>query len=154
MTESDVVQYLQQSYEGLVIAGGEGNTFVMYDPGRQLPESKRFPFITVMTNDLNDRASNLDRPGAFRVNIEVRKQTFDGLFGDVAFPDEPFSAPAGFDYKEFNVLMPHPVYGRQHWVCILNPDEHKWEQTLPLIAEAYDRAKARHAVLTKAPAAM
>jgi hypothetical protein len=33
--------------------------------------------------------------------------------------------------------MPHPVYGRNHWVCVLNPSDSTFESVKPLLAEAY-----------------
>ncbi len=40
------------------------------------------PFTTIATADNEgDRVSNLDRPGVFRLNIGVSKQTFQVLFG-------------------------------------------------------------------------
>jgi len=41
--------------------------------------------------------------------------------------------------------MPHPVYGRNHWVCVLNPSEATFETLKPLLREAYDRAVERYA---------
>ena len=41
--------------------------------------------------------------------------------------------------------MPHPVYGRNHWVCVLNPGEATFETLKPLLQEAYDRAVERYA---------
>ena len=40
--------------------------------------------------------------------------------------------------------MPHPVYGRNHRVCVLNPSEATFEALQPLLREAYGRAVQRH----------
>jgi Family of unknown function (DUF6194) len=55
-----------------------GDTFFICDPDRNLDEPRRFPFATIVTKDYGDfdNASNLDRPGMFRLNIGVSKQTF------------------------------------------------------------------------------
>lgn len=34
--------------------------------------------------------------------------------------------------------MPHPVYGRMHWICVLNPSEATFEKIKPLLAQAYE----------------
>ena len=39
--------------------------------------------------------------------------------------------------------MPHPVYRRNHWVCVLNPSEKTFEKLKPLLAEAYAIAVRR-----------
>ncbi|HYR54105.1 MAG TPA: DUF6194 family protein [Methylomirabilota bacterium] len=80
-----------------------------------------------------DNASKLDRPGVFRLNIGVSRKTFDPLF-----PEE-----VDHDFTALDVLMPHPVYGRNHWVCVLNPSDATFEKLKPLLAEAHDTAFRR-----------
>jgi hypothetical protein len=41
--------------------------------------------------------------------------------------------------------MPHPVYGKMYWVCVLNPSAATFEAVKPLLAEAYQAAAGRHA---------
>ena len=112
-----------------------GDTFFIYDPERNLEGARRFPFVTIVTKDYGDfdAASNLDRPGVFRLNIGVSKETFQSLFvGD----DE-------HDFTALDRLMPHPVYGRNHWVCVLNPSEQTFEALKPLLQEAHEIAAKR-----------
>jgi hypothetical protein len=113
-----------------------GDTFFVYDPHRTLEGSKRFPFATIVTKDYGDfdNASKLDRPGVFRLNIGVSNETYASLVG----------AGAEHDYTTLDQLMPHPVYGRNHWVCVLNPSEATFETLKPLLQEAYDRAVQRY----------
>jgi hypothetical protein len=113
-----------------------GDTFFIYDPRRTLEGSKRFPFATIVTKDYGDfdNASKLDRPSVFRLNIGVSKETCGSLF----------DAGAEHDYTTLDQLMPHPVYGRNHWVCVLNPSEATFETLKPLLQEAYDRAVERY----------
>ncbi len=40
--------------------------------------------------------------------------------------------------------MPHPVYGRQYWVCVINPSVATFAALQPLIAEAYALAVAKY----------
>ncbi|HSS62230.1 MAG TPA: DUF6194 family protein [Candidatus Limnocylindrales bacterium] len=112
-----------------------GDTFFIYDPNREFEGPRRFPFATIVIKDYGDfdNASQLDRPGVFRLNIGVSKETFVRLF-----PDEN-----DHDFTALDVLMPHPVYGKNHWVCILNPSDASFEKLGPLLAEAYEIAVKR-----------
>jgi hypothetical protein len=112
-----------------------GDTFFIYDPGRDLPEKRRFPFATIVTQDYGefDNASQLDRAGVFRLNIGVSKETYAALFGN----------EAQHDFSALDRLMPHPVYGRNHFVCVLNPSDATFESVKPLVVEAYEIAVKR-----------
>jgi hypothetical protein len=61
-----------------------GDTFFIHDPERNLEGSRRFPFATIVTQDYGDfdDKSNLNRPGVFRLNVGVSKETFRKLFAD------------------------------------------------------------------------
>jgi hypothetical protein len=50
---------------------------------------------------------------------------------------------ANWDFTALDTLMPHPVYGRMHWVCVLNPRKGTFETIKPLLAEAYEIDVAR-----------
>ena len=39
--------------------------------------------------------------------------------------------------------MPHPVYGPNHFVCVLNPGDTTFETVKPLLREAYEIAVKR-----------
>ena len=88
-----------------------------------------------MTKDYGefDNASNLDRPGVFRLNIGVSKETFAKLF----------PTDGEHDLPAIDRLMPHPVYGRNHFVCVLNPSDSTFESVKPLLKEAHAIAVAR-----------
>jgi hypothetical protein len=90
-------------------------------PNRDIDPKHRFPFATIVTKDYGDfdASSNLNRPGVFRLNIGLSKQTFQTMFGHAAESVNNGS----FDFTALNQIMPHPVYAAQHWVCILNPSE-------------------------------
>ena len=97
------------------------------------------PFATIATADYEyDRVSNLDRPGVFRLNIGVSKQTFQALFGtgkvDVS----------AYDFTALDKIMPHPEYAAQNFVCVLSPSDLTLERVRALLAEAYELAVRRH----------
>jgi hypothetical protein len=39
--------------------------------------------------------------------------------------------------------MPHPIYGRNHFVCVLNPSDETFESLKALLEEAYKIAAGR-----------
>ena len=121
MDESAIVRYISETFEGVEVTA-EGDYYFFYDPERM------FPFATLVTGDRHDQFSNLDRPGVFRLNVGVSKQTFRSLFGE---------KPEGHDFAALDRLMPHPVYGKMYWLCVLNPSAETFEAVKPLLAEAY-----------------
>jgi hypothetical protein len=145
MDERVVSQYIVETFEGVDrIVSGDG-TFFIYDPDRDLDPARTFPFATLVTSDAYDQASNLDRPSVFRLNVGVSRETFNALFGaDTAAPDADETAETSYDYTALDRLMPHPVYAREHWVCVLNPSTETFESVRPLLAEAHARAVRRH----------
>jgi hypothetical protein len=148
MTESEIVRYVTESLGGVdvVVASEEngapevswGDTFFFYDPEGDIPADRRFPFATIVTQDYGDfdAKSQLDRPGVFRVNMCVSKETFDGLFGGQDLDAHDFAA--------LDTPIPHPVYGPQSWVSVLNPGPATSDLVRRLLAEAHERAAARH----------
>ncbi|WP_437332595.1 DUF6194 family protein [Sorangium sp. So ce394] len=161
MDEVAIARYIADTFAGVDVerpeAGGSapelawGDTFFIYDPERNLEPKHRFPFATIVTKDYGDfdRASNLDRPGVFRLNIGVGKDTYRALFG--APPPAPGQAGAeslanaGHDFTALDRIMPHPVYAPQSWVCVLNPSDATFEAVRPLLADAYELAVRRRA---------
>jgi predicted DNA-binding protein (MmcQ/YjbR family) len=123
MDETSITEYIVGAFEGVdVVAAGPG-TFFSLDPERHWPN-----FATIVTSDEYDQASNLDRPGVYRLNIGVSGATFRSRF----------DSESTHDLTELDRLMPHPVYARQHWVSILNPTDATFETVVkPLLQEAH-----------------
>jgi hypothetical protein len=125
---------LLERYPETVVAEALGATFFSLD------ESHWPNYATIVTTDEHDvgAPSNLARPGAFRLNIGVGRETFERLVGAM---DQP-------DYAAYDRILPHPVYAKQRWVSILNPSDATFRDVvLPLIDEAHDRlasTRARH----------
>jgi hypothetical protein len=153
MDQASIIQYVTDTFAGVDVVRPEerggpeiahGDTFFIYDPERNLPPTDQLPFATIVTKDYGDfdRASNLDRPGVFRLNVGVEKESFRALFGHAPSG----GADAGYDFTALDRLMPHPVYAAQCWVSILNPGDATFQQQVrPLLAKAYELATARHA---------
>ena len=123
-----------------------GDSFVYYDPPGAEPEppERRWPFATLVVHDYAgfDQSSRLDREGVFRVNVNVGKGRFEELVG---YPPSQHAERRGdHDYTELDVLLPHPEYGQQAWVCVVSPGSATADLVRTLLAEARDRAAARH----------
>jgi hypothetical protein len=150
MDQDAIIRYIAETFAGLEIVRptdgmGVGDTFLYYDPQRDLDPAHRLPFATIVTKDYGeyDNTSQLDRPGVFRLNIGVGRDTFRALFGYA--PGEAGTENADIDYAALDTLMPHPVYAPQLWVCVLNPSPATFESVKPLLAEAYSIVAARYA---------
>ena len=132
MDETSIAQYIADTFAGVETDFNFGYTFFFYGPDHMLP------FATIATADYEyDRVSNLDRPGVFRLNIGVSKQTFQTLFGtgkvDVS----------AYDFTALDKIMPHPEYAAQNFVCVLSPSDLTLERVRALLAEAYELAVRR-----------
>ena len=97
-------------------------------------------FATLASSDNEyDAVSQLDRPGVFRLNIGVSRETFRGLFGVEKIDS------GDYDFTALDRIMPHPVYAAQWFVCVLNPGDATLEKVKQLLAEAYEIAARRQA---------
>jgi hypothetical protein len=151
MNESEISQYITGTFEGVDVVVASGDSFFFYNPDSNIPPDHRFPFVTLVTSDINDQFSNLNRPSVFRLNIGIGKQTFHSLFGEALRPSGRNSAAESgdtshdYDFTTLDQLMPHPVYGRMLWVCVLNPSDETFETNVrPLLTEAYEMAVNKH----------
>ena len=79
----------------------------------------------------------------FRLNIGVSRETYQALFGSSTPPEMGEDVASGYNFTALDILMPHPVYARQHWVCVLNPSAATFEAVRPLLAEAHGRSVSR-----------
>ena len=133
MDESSVADYITQTFPDVETTTNFGYTFFFYR------SDQKFPFATLIASDTEyDRLSNLDRPGVFRLNIGVSKQTFQSLFGIEAVNVKDY------DYTALDVILPHPEYAQYHFICVLSPSEATFERIRSLLAEAYEIAVRRY----------
>ncbi|GAA1132712.1 DUF6194 family protein [Kribbella jejuensis] len=122
----------------------QDDLFYLYDPAGDLPPERQQPFATIVTGDHYEKVSNLDEPGAWRLNLGLTKATYGELLGPVPTErDADWVLDSGHDYAARDVLMPHPFYASQYWVAIVNPTEP--DRLLPLIDEAYSFAARKYA---------
>lgn len=146
MDIASIIQHIIDHLEGVDIVQANGDTFFFYDPGRDLPPDRRMPFATIVTSDAHDRASRLDRPGVFRLNIGISRERYEDMFGPL--PPGPIGVDpvdTGYDYTRLDTIMPHPIYSPLAWVCVLNPSDDTFEEIAVLLREAHDLAAGRRA---------
>jgi hypothetical protein len=131
-----ITRRILELYPETDLAEALGATFFSLDPEKHFPN-----FATIVTTDEHDEGapSDLARPGVFRLNVGVSRETFERLVGGIDAPE----------HAAFDRILPHPVYAKQLWISILNPSDATFRHVvLPLIAEAHDRLaaqRARHA---------
>ena len=138
MNESAVVDYIMKTFPDVETTTTYGYNMFFYRSDRKLA------FATLISSDFDyDHISNLNRPGVYRLNIGVSKQTFQSLFGteEVNLNDYEFTA--------LDVIMPHPEYAQYQFICVLSPSEATFEKIRSLLAEAYDIAARRYASQNK-----
>jgi uncharacterized protein DUF6194 len=142
MDQGEIVRYIAKTFPGVDVEAptdgvGADDTFFIYDPDRNFEPKQRFPFATIVTKDYPGWDESSNRPGIYRLNIGVSRETFRRLF-----PAAEASA-AQVDYAALDQLMPHPAYAAQSWLSVLNPSAETFASLQPLLDEAYNQAVKR-----------
>lgn len=130
---SDEIAALLGHYPDTRLIEANGDVFAIHDPDHDVEQRPRQGWATVVNSDVNDTASDLDRPGVYRLNIGLPTVRYRDLLPTGAEHD-----PTALD-----VLFPHPVYASYHWVSVLNPD-HTWPSVRELLDEAHAFAVRKH----------
>ncbi len=145
VTPDEIVDFVTGLGGNIVVVASEeegapesawGDTFFFYDPdGVTVPE-KRMPYATIVFNDYPgfDESSDLSRPGVFRVNMTVGRETFQRHIPNVDTAD----------YAVLDEVIPHPLYAKQSWLSVLNPGSKTEDIVRALLMEAHDRARTRY----------
>jgi len=132
-TPETIVSYITDTWPETDVVEAMNAWFFSLDPDKHWPN-----YATLVTTDEHDEASNLSRPGAFRLNMGVDRETFEQVAA--ANPDPDYTLP--------DTVLPHPVYAAQRWICIVNPSETTFhEVVVALLNVAHDRLaeqRARH----------
>ncbi|MEK8109606.1 DUF6194 family protein [Micromonospora sp. M12] len=118
--------------------GAWGDRFFHVGPDR------RQPFATIVEHDVPgfDEAAQLDRPGVFRLNLDLGRAEFERLFG---FPPGEFEDHRnGFDFARLDTLVPHPGYALYGFASIVMPGPQLLPEVDRLLAIAHGRAVNRH----------
>lgn len=123
MDEAAVREFIVRACPGTTVVDAGGDSYFFTDP------EQKHPHATLVTSDAHDTASDLSRPGVFRLNVGVGKETFRSLFAA--------AGDGGHDFTALDRIMPHPVYGNMYWVCVLNPGPATSETVRALLTEAH-----------------
>src|SRR5215510_5752801 len=131
--ESVITSYITSTFENVETAVNMGYTFFFYR------DDHMHAFATIAsTGNEYEKISNLDRPGVYRLNIGVSRETFQSLFGT----NKP--GIIAYDFTALDTVMPHPDYSAQFFICVLSPSEATFEIIKPLLTEAYDIAVKKY----------
>ena len=140
MRPEDIANSLIANFEDVIPRQSWGETSFFVNPGRRLPSGTYFATLKEKDGE-NDRSSNLDRQGVFRLSIGPQRKDFESRFGTPpARPSKGGVIDGPWDFSEKNTLMPHPVYGWMSWVCVLNPSDAMFEKLNPLLISAHEKA--------------
>lgn len=153
MTQDEIREYLETNKMVVVqIAGPDdgspeiawGDTFFYVHDKSGKP--KKMPFTTIVTKDYEgfDTDSKLNRGGLYRLNIEVGREKFEELFGFK--PKEFEHTRSKFDFTAVDQLFPHPLYGPNGWVSMINPGNKSSEMVKELLDFSLKRAVGRGVV--------
>jgi erythromycin esterase-like protein len=132
------VEQVVASQENGSPEGARGDRFFYVGPDR------RQPFATIVEHDVPgfDEASQLDRPGAFRLNLDLGRAEFERLFG---FPPKDFEEHRHeFDFARLDTFMPHPAYALHGFGSIVMPGPQMLPKIDRLLTIAHARAVDRH----------
>ncbi|MBB5477092.1 DUF6194 family protein [Micromonospora parathelypteridis] len=132
------VEQVVASEENGAPEGAWGDRFFHVGPDR------RQPFATIVEHDVPgfDEAAQLDRPGVFRLNLDLGRAEFERLFG---FPPKAFEEHRhAFDFARLDTLVPHPGYALYGFGSIVMPGPQMLPEIDRLLAIAHGRAADRH----------
>jgi hypothetical protein len=131
--EAFITRYITSTFEEVETAVNMGYTFFFYRDDRM------HAFATLASNgNEHEQISRLDRPGVYRLNIGVSRDTFKSLFGTAKIDK------SAHDFTALDTIMPHPDYSSQFFLCVLSPSEETFERLRPMLAEAYEIAMTRY----------
>jgi hypothetical protein len=139
----DIKTWVTEHYPGVICKQAYAETTFFYNPGGKRPNGVYFLTLKEK-NGPNDRASNLDRPGVFRVAFKPFPKTYERLFGKKPKrPEKGKPVSLAIDFTQTDAVTPHPVYAWMGWVQVLSPSRERFEAFAPLIQESYEQAVAK-----------
>ncbi|MCL2446103.1 MAG: DUF6194 family protein [Oscillospiraceae bacterium] len=144
MEPEEILHYCLQHLDGVVLAENWGERGIFYNPDNALKKGVYVLTIKEKDGD-NDKASDINRPGVFRVNLGIRKNTFVQLFASI--PKRPAAGGVveiDCDFTALDKITPHPVYAWMGWISVLNPSTETFELLKPLIDESHAFAMEKY----------
>lgn len=140
MKITHIADYILENYNHVNPLNSWGEKSFFVNPNNKLKRGTYFMTIKEKDGE-NDKSSNLNREGIFRLNIGVDKELYLNLFGSIPKrPNKGCVIDGNYNFDNINELMPHPIYAWMGWICILNPDIDSFEKCKPMIENAYIKA--------------
>jgi hypothetical protein len=139
-----IATYILETFPGTRTDEAWGTTFFFYNPGGEGPDEFFFASLKTADDD-HDTASDLNRPGVFRLSVGLPAGSYRSRFGPQPTGFGQADGPDdGRDYAALDRLLPHPVYAANSWVGVLNPSRATFEALRPLLEEAYEVAVGKY----------
>ena len=131
--EAFITGHIMRTFKDVETEINLGYTFFFYK------DDHMHAFATIAsTGNEYEKISALDRPGVYRLNIGLSRDTFQAMFGKGRIDLNPY------DFTALDTIMPHPEYSSQFFICVLSPSESTFERIRPMLAEAYEVAVKRY----------
>lgn len=133
INEAFITNYITDTFGNVEMTVNMGYAFFFYR------DDHIHAFATIASHGNEyEQISKLDRPGVYRLNIGVSRETFRALFGIKKIN------VSDYDFTALDTILPHPDYSSQHFICVLSPSAVTFERIRPMLAEAYDIAMKRY----------
>jgi hypothetical protein len=139
----EILAALVELDPGLGLESYYSERSVFYNPGKTAPLGVIFASLKDRDGP-NDKASQLSRPGVYRLAFQLSPDEYEGRFG----PAPPRPGRGGVvalyaDLTALNTLTPHPVYAWMRWVQILSPTAEEFAALRPLLDESLAGVRAK-----------
>lgn len=145
MNAKQIENWILDNYQSVIVTDAYRERSFFYNPDNSLP--KGIYFATIKESDgPNDKSSNLEREGIYRLSIGVGKKQYQQLFGNV--PKRPAKGDfvnLDFDFTISEMLMPHPIYAWLGWVCINSPNDQNVDLLKQLLDISYQNVLIKYA---------
>lgn len=135
-----IIKYIIDEFDSLNPLETWGELSFFVNPGMKLKRGKYFATIKSKDGD-NDKGSNLDREGVFRLSMGLPPKEYEAIFG--SRPPRPVKGgivKSYYDFTALDTLTPHPIYGWMGWIAILNPSETNFARCKDYLNAAYRKA--------------
>ncbi len=144
MKAKDIIKICHERLPGTVIVDAWGERGIFYNPEEKLKRGVYVMTVKQKDGD-NDKSSQLNREGIYRINTGISKFRFKETFGYIpARPEAGGIVDMPYDFTVENKIIPHPVYAWMGWICVLNPAEKTIEKFMEYIDESYEMAKVKY----------
>lgn len=141
ISEQELTRLILDRYSGLICKNAYRETTFFYNPDQLLPNGVYV--CTIKSEDgPNDKASQLNRTGVYRLSCGLPADKYCDLFG--AKPKRPAKGQIvdlPIDFTTLDQIIPHPIYAWMGWVCINNPSKETLSRFLKLMDFSYEKAK-------------